>query len=468
MKTNTKKTEKRIDKETRLAGGAGAFAAKQGAEALLRRAVMACLLWEDLAYESGASGADNIASLIPLVSPATVCNIAVEARVDQKLRHVPLFIASEMTKYKSHRSYVGELLPRIVLRADEIAEFLAIYMKDGKHPLAKQVKIGLAQAFDNFNQYQFSKYQGADSEISLRDAMFMVHPIPATPEREALYQMIANKKLPLAMTWEQRLSSGENKKFVWEDMIAKKELGALAFLRNLRNMEEAEVDPVIIREGLKNVDGKWLLPINYLAAAKASPRYEKEIEQLMLAGWSQIQKLSGYTIFVVDVSGSMNSDISGKSKMSRMEVAKAMAMIAASVCERVTIYATAGNDMSVVHKTKLIPTRQGFGMMSAIDAEINNLGGGGIFTRQCLEYIKSQEHETPDRIIIFSDSQDCDRGNNAIPKPFGKKNYIVDVSAHSHGVNYKGVWTSEISGWSDKFLTYIAALEGVSWAQEEF
>jgi len=87
----------------------------------------------------------------------------------------------------------------------------------------------------------------------------------------------------------------------------------------------------------------------------------------------------------------------------------------------------------------------------------NSLGGGGIFTRQCLEHINKEEKQV-ERIIVFSDSQDCDRVNKT-PKPFGKYNYIVDVSANKHGINYAGVWTSEISGWSESFLKYIAALE---------
>jgi 60 kDa SS-A/Ro ribonucleoprotein len=35
------------------------------------------------------------------------------------------------------------------------------------------------------------------------------------------------------------------------------------------------------------------------------------------------------------------------------------------------------------------------------------------------------------------------------------------VSAHKKGINYKNVWTAEISGWSENFLTYIAASEGL-------
>jgi hypothetical protein len=79
-KFNRKGADGRLDyKAGRVAGGFGAIAARQDAEGLLRRAVMACLLWEDLAYESGAKGAENITTLVPHVGPNKVAEIAAEA-----------------------------------------------------------------------------------------------------------------------------------------------------------------------------------------------------------------------------------------------------------------------------------------------------------------------------------------------------------------------------------------------------
>lgn len=74
-----------------------------------------------------------------------------------------------------------------------------------------------------------------------------------------------------------------------------------------------------------------------------------------------------------------------------------------------------------------------------------------------------------DRIIIFSDSQDIDHMYNKsiLPEPFGTYNYICDISANTKGVNYRGRYTAEISGWSEHFLTYIAALEGLQNKFEE-
>ncbi len=464
MRTNTKPLDYRVDREARLAGGYGTYAAKQDAEGLLRRSVLACLLWEDGAYENGVSIAENIKNLIPQVEPKKVFDIAIEARNKQKLRHVPLLIAREMARIDTHKGMVGELLPQIIKRADELAEFVAIYWKDGKQPLSKQVKLGLSRAFHNFDEYQFAKYN-RDNQIKLRDVMFLVHPNPG--QKRDLFRKIADNELETPDTWEVALSAGQDKKETWTRLINEGKLGALAFMRNLRNMEQAGVSRSVIQKGFDTINPRWLLPLNYFAAAKNAPAWEREIETLMLKGFSQMPKLPGYTIFVVDVSGSMGAKISLKSQFNRLDAALAMALIASETCEHVSIYATAGNDMARVHATAKVKPRRGFALCDEIITTNRGLGCGGIFTRQCLEYIKKQETEKPERIIIFSDSQDCDLPNRRVPNPFGVKNYIVDVSSHSRGINYDGVWTAEISGWSEHFLDYIFAYEGLSIAQGE-
>lgn len=464
MRTNAKPIDHRIDKTARLAGGYGPYAAKQDAEALLRRSVMACLLWEDNFYEDGVSNTENIKNLIPQVAPQKVFGIAVEARTKQKLRHVPLFIAREMARLDTHKGLVGKLLPQIIRRADELSEFLALYWKDGRQPLSKQVKKGLAQAFHSFDKYQFAKWN-RDNQIKLRDVMFLAHPHPG--QKAELFKKIAENELETPDTWEVALSAGKDKKETWTRLINEGKLGALAFMRNLRNMEQAGVSRSVIQKGFETINPRWLLPLNYFAAAKHAPNWEREIEALMLRGFAQAPKLPGYTIFVVDVSGSMDAAISSKSEFRRLDAAVAMALIASETCEHVSVYATAGDDGTRIHQTAKIKPRRGFALYDEIKLASWHLGGGGIFTRQCLEYVKEHETEKPDRIIIFSDSQDCDLPNRRIPKPFGTKNYIVDVSAHSRGINYAGVWTAEISGWSEHFLDYIRTYEGLDIQQDE-
>lgn len=448
--------------EERLAGGAGQLAAKQSNLAALKRSVLACLLWEDNAYIDGKSIADNIASLIPTVHPEMVAELAVQARYEQKLRHVPLFICREMAKHESHKGYVAQTLSTVINRPDEITEFLSLYWRDnGKKTLSAQVKKGLSLAFAKFNEYQLAKYN-RKKEVSLRDALRLVHPTPANQEQSDLWNRLLSDSLATPDTWEVNLSkatSPEEKKAVWTNLIENRKLGASAFLKNMRNMISVGVSPSLIKTGLASMNVEMLLPLDFFKAADYAQDYLREIEDAMYRCLASYKKLPGKSVFVVDVSGSMATQISNKSTFSRMDAGIAMAILASEMCESISVYATAGSDGLRTHSTQKIKPYRGFALGQEIRNKVRSLGGGGIFTRQCLEYIKTQEAEAPDRIIVFSDSQDCDFGNKKKPNPFGKRNYIVDVSSHKNGVNYQGVWTAELSGWSEAFLKYISYIE---------
>lgn len=454
--------------EERLAGGSGALAAKQSNVALLRRAVLANLLWEDVAYMDGQSVAEEIQRLIPLCPAEDVYHIALEARAMQKLRHTPLFLAVEMCKYPKHKMFVQDLLPQIITRADMLTDFLAIYWKDGKKPIANQAKKGLAQAFHNFNEYKLAKYD-RDAAIKLRDVMFLCRPKPKNQYEQDLFKKVANRTLAVPETWEVMLSTGKDKKESWTKLITEGKIGGLAMLRNIANMRKANVDRRVINEGLEKLKSSMLLPLDFLKANKMNPEFRGQIEDAMLSSYANLPKLKGKTLFIVDVSGSMRASMSTKSGFNRQDAACAMAMLAANQCEDYEIVCTAGNDYDRIgaHEHIMYPQR-GFGIFSQIEDTRNRIGYGGIFTRQCLEWCEKKfKGQNFDRIIVFSDSQDCDYDTKKTPKPFGTYNYICDVSAHTKGVNYNGVWSAEISGFSEHFITFIAAMEGIQNTFEE-
>ena len=461
-----KKTSK--FEEERLAGGSGALAAKQSNTALLRRAVLANLLWEDVAYMDGMKVAEEIQRLIPLCPAIDVYNIAIEARTMQKLRHTPLFIAVEMCKYPEHKMFVQDLLPKIITRADMLTDFLAIYWKDGKKPIANQAKKGLAKAFHNFNEYKFAKYD-RDAAIKLRDVMFLCRPKPENQYEQDLFKKVADRTLATPETWEVLLSTGKDKKESWTKLISEGKIGGLAMLRNIANMRRANVDKKVINEGLEKLKSSMLMPLDFLKAVRMNPEFNRQIEDAMINSYANLPKLKGKTLFIVDVSGSMGARMSEKSDFTRYDAACAMAMLAANQCEDYEIVCTAGNDYAHTGAHEHIPYPQkGFGIFEQIRETNKNIGIGGIFTRQCLEWCNDKfKGQKFDRIIVFSDSQDCDSYTRRTPKPFGTYNYICDVSAHTKGVNYKGIWDAEISGFSEHFITFIAAMEGIQNTFEE-
>lgn len=417
------------------------------AEQALRRSVMGCLLWEDTFYESGVSIAQRIADLVPQVVPEKVAAIAVEARQKMKLRHVPLLLVNEMTKHAGHRSHVAGVLRQVIRRADEPGELIAMYWADGgRRPLPAQLKKGLADVFTRFDAYQLAKYD-RPAAVSLRDVMFLVHPKPVDETQAEAFTKLAERGLAPADTWEVALSEGgwakskTDKRYRWERLLAEDKLGALALLRNLRNMSQAGVDRKLIRKALKQAKAGNVLPMRFIAAAKHAPRFEPELEALMLRRTAEMPKLPGATVILVDVSYSMvGARVSKRSEMDRLEAASALAMIARERCEDVAVY-TFSND------AKALRPRRGF----ALRDEIRSQEHGGTNLGKAVKHVNS--HETYDRLIVITDEQTSDK----VCQPDGR-GYIFNVATYKNGVGYGTRWT-HVDGWSEAVLDYVHMIE---------
>jgi len=464
----------------RTAGGHGAIAAVQSPLQQLRRVTCAALLWEDVAYESASTTTGQVAKLIAQCDPLDVAKLALEVRTNQGIRKMPLFMLRELVRRPEARSVVGEYLPQVIQRADEPAEFLSLYWKDGKTPVAHQVKKGLGKALEKFDAYQFGKYKGLGDEVSLRDVAHVVHARPdkekrtrlvkgdrkgwteaqaraQLSEREFLFWQLTNNCLPVPETRETMLStsgSDEKKRSGFIELIENRKLGSLALLRSLALMEKVGVPKETIRLALSQARPDRLLPLNFLSAAKASAAYVPELTALMKRCMTKFTQLAGTTVIVIDTSGSMYSPVAAKSDFNRVDAACALAIMAQSVCEKSKVYLTADTTAEVVEPLTL--------STNLMHISTNKrLGGGGIYTTRMLKWLQADlasKGVTADRVIVISDSQDCDR-NGPAPKPFAQYNYIADISSHKHGVNYDGVWTSEISGWSQSLIEYVAQLE---------
>lgn len=425
----------------------------------LRRSVLACLLWEDQFYEDGVSIAERIANLVAEVPRFEACTLAVEARRDQYLRHVPLWILRAVAKLGY--SNLSMHLCEVIRRPDDITEFLAMYWQDGDEPLAKQVKKGLSKAFKKFDEYQLAKWNRTDRKVTLKGALKMLHPKPDNQEQADLWKRLLEETLKTPDTWETNLSDGADKKETFTRLINDHKLGGLAMLRNLRNMEQAGVDPDIVKKGLQENPFKWVLPFRFYVAAKHAPKYELCIEEAMLRILSQQMRLMGKTVIIVDVSGSMyGANVSEKSELDRAEAASALAAIIWELCEDPVIYATAGNDHTRIHLTKEVPARRGFALSDAIYGLSEPLGGGGIFLTPVCRFIADRENHVT-RTIVISDEQDCALGGEDSPNhanPPGERAYMINVGSYKNGIAYKGKWTN-ITGWSENVIRYIQEVE---------
>ncbi|HEY3929885.1 MAG TPA: TROVE domain-containing protein [Candidatus Koribacter sp.] len=418
----------------------GAPARVISAEAQLRRAVLACLLWEDQFYEDGMAIAQRIRELVPKVQAETVAALAVEAREKMKLRHVPLLLVREMARLITHRKLVAETLERVIQRADELAEFLAIYWTEGRAPLSAQVKKGLAAAFTKFDEYALAKYDRA-AAVKLRDVLFLSHAKPLDEAQASLWKRLIDGELATPDTWEVALSAGAGKREAWERLLTERKLGALALLRNLRNMQQAQVDEQLVREALVAMKTDRVLPFRFLAAARYAPQWEAELEQAMLKCVASQRKLAGKTALLVDVSGSMTASLSNRSEMLRTDAAYGLAILLREICEQVAVY-------SFSNELKRVPSRSGFALRDAIDASQVH---GGTYLGHALKAMD----ERCDRVIVITDEQSHDR----VPAPKSRA-YVVNVASYKNGVGY-GPWT-HIDGWSEAVVEYIRELENIN------
>jgi hypothetical protein len=415
----------------------GAPARKLTDEQKLRRSVMACLLFEGEFYEDGQEIGSRIASLIPKVAPEKAAAMAIEARTQMHLRHVPLLIVREMARAsKEHRALVASTLEAVIQRADELAEFVAIYWKQKKQPLSAQVKKGLARAFQKFDAYQLAKWN-QDHAVRLRDVLFLTHAKPRDDQQAVNWKALAEKTLAPPDTWEVSLSAtkGENKREAWERLLTERKLGPLALIRNLRNFVECQVPDTLVRDALKDCKPDRVLPFRFLAAVRHAPSYAMELEALMFRNLEGQEKLPGRTMLLVDVSGSMDAQLSARSEMRRMDAAAGLAVLAREVCESVRVFSFSTMCVEV-------PAYRGLALAEAIVKSQANLS---TLTADAVNRVNQFAY---DRLIMITDEQ----SHQALPNPTGR-GYCVNVASAKPGLGY-GAW-NHIDGWSDAVLTYV-------------
>lgn len=414
----------------------GAPAARLTAEQGLRRTVLSCLLWEKSFYEDGESIAERIEEAASKVSPEFLAGLAVEARSQHHLRHVPLLLLKSLAKHGGGKM-VADAIEATIQRADELAEFLAIYWADGRKPLSNPMKKGLARAFRKFSAYQLAKYN-RDGQVRLRDVLFLCHAKPKDDDQAKTWRSLVEGTLAAPDTWEVALSGGDDKKATFERLIREGQLGYLALLRNLRNMMEAGCDERLVKDAILCRKGaERVLPFRFVAAARACPQLEKEIDIAMLAGLSDLKPLDGKTIVLVDVSGSMDSQLSSRSDLTRRDAAASLASL---IVGDVRVF-------TFTDRTVEVPHRLG---MAGVDAVVNSQPHGGTYLGDAVSKINQLPH---DRLIVITDEQSADR----VPSPRATHSYMINVASYQNGVGH-GDWT-RITGFSENILRFIAEIE---------
>jgi 60 kDa SS-A/Ro ribonucleoprotein len=427
----------------------GATAHPINTEQALRRSVLSCLLFEKEFYEDGIEISTRIMSLAESLPPEKVAALAIEARNTMHLRHVPLLLLEVLSRTGANRSdgLVSNTIPQVIARADEMAEFVAIYTGGGDrrtaqpghgHQFTAQVMRGIDKALRRFDAYQLAKYD-RDGKVKLRDVFRIARPKPMNDAEAAFFKAAKNGELDVPDTWEVALSAGADKKETWERLLHADRLGYFALLRNLRNMAAAGVDrdlindKIVLRKGAARV-----LPFRYIAAARAVPQFEPAIDKALLASIGEMRPLPGRTAILVDVSQSMDDKLSAKSDLKRVDAAASLAAIFPGDDVRMFSFSN-----SVVE----VPARRG---MAGVDAILKSQYHSGTYLGAALARLNGL---TLDRVVVITDEQTADR----VPAPVMKHAYMINVASNKNGVGY-GRWT-HIDGFSENVIRFIREIE---------
>ena len=415
----------------------GAVAPVLSPAAQLERSVMACMLWENTFYEDGVDIAERMKVLVPLCASAQVAALAVKAREEGRLRHAPLLLLRELARHPD-KPKIADTLARVIQRADEPAEFLALYWGEKKQPLSRQVKLGLGKALQKFDAYQLAKYDRPGA-VRLRDVLFMVHAKPRDEGQAGDWRQLVEGTLLSPDTWEVALSAGADRKETFTRLLREKKLGYLALLRNLRNMAESGVEESLVTTAiLEGAARSKTLPFRFVTAARAVPDLEPVLDKAMQQVTESLERLPGKTAVVVDVSGSMDGNLSHKSDLTCMDAAAALAVLIVAIAEQARVF-------TFSEKLVEVPPRSGMALIDAIRASQPH---NGTYLGQALSSLPGDY----DRVVVVTDEQSAD----AVPNPTGK-GYMINVASYQNGIGY-GKWT-RINGFSEAVVQYIQALE---------
>lgn len=459
----------------------------------------------DTFYEKDADRLERIRELIVKNDPEFVGKLAVYTRKEMYMRSIPMVLAVELAKANSGNALVAKTVRGVVKRADEITELLAYYQLANKrsgvkklNKLSKQIQKGLSVSFNQFDEYQFGKYN-RDADVKLRDALFLVHPKAKDEAQQVLFNKIAANELAVPFTWETELSAlgqlkYENEKAKaaaltakWEELIDSNKIGYMALMRNLRNILEANVSAAHVAKVcsyLSNenaVANSKQLPFRFLAAYREVKVLRSEFVTMILnaledAVVASVKNLKGFdastnVLIACDVSGSMQKSVSAKSKVLFFDIGLMLGMLMQSKCKRV-VTGMFGDTWKVIN----MPNR---GILSNVDEYYKREGEVGYATNgyKVIDDLITRK-VIMDKIMLFTDTQmwDSNFGSSSLEKSWKAykaiapqaKLYVFDLAGYGNTpLKLQNNDVCLIAGWSDKVFDVLDAIENGSSAIEK-
>ena len=347
------------------------------------------------------------------------------------------------------------IVSNVLQRADEPAEAIGYWYTNYGRKLPQPVKRGIADAAKRlYNERSVFKYDSDSKAIRFADVIQLVHPDPSSLKQSAVFKFALDRRyndkaLPTVkvkgrdgeiveftlnvaaerekvkslggvelrklanegklteylkssgMTWESLSSiiDGGMDAKAWEAVIPT--MGYMALLRNLRNFLNAGVSTEVLDQiaariaDPDEVAKSKQLPFRFWSAYKEtehSNQFSLAIERAFDASLVNVPALSGRTLILVDMSGSMWGRMSAKSDLMRHDAA---ALFGAALAKR----ADEADLVRFGSGSEAIKFTKSTSVLKLKDKLTKDLGGTDL-GRALTKHYKGH-----DRVIILTDEQ---------------------------------------------------------------
>lgn len=417
-------------------------------------------------------------------------------RGDLLMRSASVVLAAEYLASKGPNP--RKVISSVLQRPDEPAEMLAYWMSKYGRNLPMPLKRGVADAVVRmYNERAALRWDSQSHGLRMGDVIELVHPSPKDTRQAQLFRYLLDRghkrddpKIGFELEMiqmERKLQSvpPEDRRkvlrvepslltkagFSWERMAgwlpggmdaeawtwAIPQMGVMALVRNLRNFDLAKIsehaiDTVIARiSDPEEVAKARLFPYQVWSAYKNAPsdNWRRALGKTMDLTVQNIPELDR-TLVVIDTSASMNQTVSGKSTISRIEVAAVMAMATAKRSKNVDVVIF-GNSHANINSQ--IAGMSVLGGVEFVNRAVGAVGHGTYGHTAILSHFDARRH---DRVVMFTDDQQHDSGLDVSRVP---TIYTFNLAGYAPQSLESGRGRYTMAGFSDATFTLMEVLE---------
>lgn len=405
------------------------------------------------------------------------------------------------------------------LRPDEPGEVLSYWTSRYGRVIPKPVKRGVADAAAKlYTGKALIKYDSASRGVRFGDVLELTHASPdpekpwqgdlfkyaidvrhrgneaAVPEsnytlcnyRDLMAVPVQDRRAVLlaqdsyvtlksaGMTWESVAGwlQGPMDAKAWEAIIPS--MGAMALVRNLRNFDEAGVSDEVaslvcsIISDPEEIRRSRQFPYRMLSAYRNAPslRWGHALDKALDAACQNLPSLKGRTLILVDTSSSMTSPVSGKSKISHVDIGALFGVALAMRGNEVDLHGFATG----VFPHNLVKGGSTLKQIEAFCAKVGVVGHG---TETVAAVKSSFQPGVHKRVVIITDGQAFRSWGGSVSDAVPKDVPLFGID--TTGYSKSSIDTSkpnryEIGGFSDAMFTVLGMLadgKSVGWPWEQ-